>query len=167
MKFDWRFGVLLICAWIVQATIIPYLTIGFAEPDLILIVIATYAFLEGPTAGALAGFSGGLLQDMLLIRSIGLNILTKTLVGYLSGMVERTLFGSKSLLPMVAMFAVSVASQFFYISVSFIVGEQIEIWLALKSIILPSAAYTSIITLFIFPWLTSVLSHERKETVFK
>lgn len=167
MKFDWRFGMVLLLAWVIQATIVPYLAIGPAQPDLILIVVATYAFLEGPTAGGVAGFSGGLLQDLLLVRSVGLNILAKTIVGYLSGLVERNLFGSSSLLPMAVMFIVSMISQFLYIVASFLVGEQIELWFAFKSVILPSALYTSFVALLIFSWVTKILSHERQETVFK
>lgn len=167
MKLDWRFIILLVTAWILQATVIPLLAIGSAEPDIILIVVATYAFLEGPTAGVLAGFLGGLFQDLLLIRGVGLNIISKTMVGYLAGLVERTLFGTSSLLPTAVMFVVSLINQVLYIVTSFIVGDNIEIWLAFRTIILPSAIYTSGVTYLIFSWLTRFFSHERQETVFK
>lgn len=167
MRFDPRFGFLLFTAWLAQALVVPYFAIGKAQPDLILIVVAIYSFLEGPIVGGVAGFSGGLLQDLLLVRSIGLNIIGKTIIGYFSGLVERNLFGHSLLLPTSAMFIISIASQFLYLAASFLVGERIEVWPAFISVILPSALYTAAVTFFVFGRITRILSHERKETVFK
>lgn len=167
MRFDPRFGFLLFTAWLAQAAVVPFFAVGKAQPDLILIVIAIYSFLEGPIVGGIAGFSGGLLQDLLLVRSVGLNIIAKTIVGYFSGLVERNLFGHSNLLPTLAIFVISIASQILYMAASFLVGERIEVWPAFISVILPSALYTSAVTFFIFGRITRLLSHERKETVFK
>lgn len=167
MRLSLRFILLLVAAWLAEAAIAPYLAVRGVKPDLVLIVVATQAFLEGPAAGATAGFAGGLLQDLLVARSVGLNLLAKTITGYLSGQVERTVFGSSSLLPTLAMFVVSLVNQFLYIVTAFLAGEQIEVLAAVRSIVLPAALYTSLITFFVFASLCRVLSEERQETVFR
>lgn len=167
MSLSRRFIVLLISGWLIQSTLVPYISVGKAMPDLVLILIATYSFLEGPTPGGFAGFSGGVLQDLLLVRSFGLNILSKTVIGYLAGLVERNLFGSARILPTIAMFAVSISSQLIFVFLSFVIGEGIELKPAILNVIIPSALYTGLITFFIFKPITRILSHERRETVFK
>jgi len=167
LKLNYRLAWLLLASWLIQATIVPHIAIRTAKPDLILIVVATYAFLEGPAAGSIIGFFGGLLKDLITLGGVGINILTMTIVGYLAGLFERNLFGSKSALAMITMFVVSVFSQLLYALASFIFGEPIDLWMSIRYVILPSAVYTSLITLFIFSILIKILSHQREDTVFK
>ena len=167
MILDRRFAALLILGWLVQITVVPHIAIGRAMPDVILIVIATYGFLEGPMPGSVAGIVGGFLQDLTLIRGFGINIINKTIIGYLAGLVERNLFGSSRLIPMVAMFIVSVISQLIYIALIYIVGDRIVVMTAIIEIVIPSALYTSVVALFLFTPINRAMSHERQETVFK
>ncbi len=167
MIIDRRFAALLVFAWIVQITIVPHIAIGPVMPDVILIVVATYGFLAGPMPGGAAGIVGGFLQDLTLISGFGINIINKTVIGYLAGLVERNLFGSSRLIPMIAMFVVSVISQFTYLALVYVVGERIEVVPAIINIIIPSALYTSVIAFFLFAPINRVMSHERQETVFK
>ncbi len=167
MKLNYRFIGLLLAAWIIQATLVPHIAIKTAKPDLILIIIATYAFLEGPSVGAVTGFFGGLLKDLITVGGAGINVLTMTIVGYLSGLFERNLFGSRSFLAMMIMFVVSLFSQLLYALALFIFGEPIDLWLSIRYVILPSAVYTSLLTLLFFSYLVKILSHHREDTVFK
>lgn len=83
---------ILIATVILQTTLVPHLKVVSVQPDLILIVTVTYAFLEGAAFGSIIGFSGGLLQDLIVAQNIGLNALCKTIVGYLAGSMERIIF---------------------------------------------------------------------------
>jgi len=164
---DRRFIALLVLGWIVQITIIPHIAIGPAMPDIILIVVATYGFLEGPIPGGVGGLVGGLLQDLTLKGGFGINLINKTIIGYLAGLVERNLFGSSRLIPMIAMFIVSVISQLIYIALIYIMGENIAVMTAITRIVIPSALYTSVVALFLFAPINRAISHERQKTVFK
>lgn len=167
MRPNLRFVLVLLMAWLAEVMLAPYFAVAGVTPDLILIVVASQAFIEGPGAGAVAGFTGGLLQDLLVAQGIGLNLMAKTIIGYLSGMVERTVFGSSNLLPTIAMFAVSFVSQMIYITAAFLVGQPIELGVAVLSTVLPSALYTAAVTFFIFSRVCGLLSEERQETVFR
>ncbi|HKY31266.1 MAG TPA: rod shape-determining protein MreD [Candidatus Polarisedimenticolia bacterium] len=55
--------------------------------DLPLVVVIYYAIAKGPNGALLAGTSAGLLQDSLEGTLLGVSALSKSLVGYLVGMV--------------------------------------------------------------------------------
>lgn len=167
MNVTRRFIFLLIAGWIMQAAVVPFISFGAVQPDIVLVIVATFGFFGGPAPGALGGFAGGLLQDLLAPGSVGLGVLVKTLVGYLSGQVERTILGDSVLMPFLAVGGVSLVSQTLYIGLAFLVGEPIELVAAIKTVVIPNALYTGFIALFIFPPLSRVLSAERHATVFR
>ena len=167
MSLNVRFSAVLIFGWLCQAAVVPFISLGPIKPDLILIIVATLGFIDGPAIGAAGGFLGGLLQDLLTARSVGVEALIKTLVGYFSGQVERTILGDSALMPMFAIGAVSLVSQTLYIGLAFLVGEPIEFFPAMGGVVVPSALYTALIGSVAFPYLSRLLSAERQAKVFK
>ena len=56
-------------------------------PDVVLLFVALVAIKRGRLAGAVAGFSAGLLMDILTNpQMFGLNALVKTLIGFVVGL---------------------------------------------------------------------------------
>ena len=74
-----------------QATIAPALRIGDIAPDLPLIVVVLLALRRGPEFGCVAGFAAGLLQDVAGGGLLGIQALTKALVGFAIGAVGSEL----------------------------------------------------------------------------
>jgi rod shape-determining protein MreD len=70
---------------VAQATVVPALRIGDVAPDLPLILVVLLALRRGPEFGCLAGFAAGLLQDAAGGGLIGVQALTKALVGFAVG----------------------------------------------------------------------------------
>ena len=78
---------------IVQTTLLHYFTIGGVKPDLVLIIVIYLGLIEGPNLGCLSGFSLGLFEDAYSGISLGgANALSKTIVGFLSGLVGKRLY---------------------------------------------------------------------------
>ena len=65
-----------------QATLAPALRIADVAPDIPLIVVVLLALRRGPEFGCAAGFVAGLLQDVAAGGLIGVQALTKALVGF-------------------------------------------------------------------------------------
>jgi rod shape-determining protein MreD len=65
-----------------QATLAPALRIADVAPDIPLIVVVLLALRRGPEFGCAAGFFAGLLQDVAAGGLIGVQALTKALVGF-------------------------------------------------------------------------------------
>lgn len=76
---------------IAQATVAPALRIGEVVPDIPLIVVVLLALRRGPEVGCLGGFAAGLLQDAAGGGLIGVQALTKGLLGFGIGLAGRQL----------------------------------------------------------------------------
>ena len=71
-------------------TMLGRLTVGgTVAVDLVLVVVIYLALAWGPLAGMLTGSVAGLLQDALASGVIGIGGLSKSLVGYLAGVVAQ------------------------------------------------------------------------------
>ena len=167
MNVNLRYALILFAGFIFQSAIVPFISIGKAKPDIILIVIATFGFINGPVPGAINGFIGGLLQDLVAAGSLGLQAVSKVAIGFISGRVERTFLGSSALIPMVVIAGISIVSQTIYVGLTFLAGERIEILAALKTVVIPSAAYTAVLGFLMFPYISRLLSSSRQGKAFK
>src|SRR5712691_13350288 len=70
---------------VAHATVAPALGIGGVTPDIPLIVVVLLALRRGPEFGCASGFAAGLLQDMATGGLLGVQALTKALVGFFIG----------------------------------------------------------------------------------
>jgi rod shape-determining protein MreD len=67
---------------VAHATMGPALRIADVAPDIPLIVVVMLAFRRGPEFGCGAGFLAGLLQDAATGGLLGVQALTKSLIGF-------------------------------------------------------------------------------------
>jgi rod shape-determining protein MreD len=82
-------GVLLALAvaLLLQSTIAGLTLQGATAVNLVLVAVVYVALAFGPVSGLLAGTAGGLAQDALAGGVVGIGGLTKTLVGFLVGVL--------------------------------------------------------------------------------
>jgi len=86
-KLDIKFSIFFLIVLLVQLTILKYLQIFNWRPDLLLVLLVSYALLRGPSLGMSAGFIVGLTQDLLSTHLLGLTALAKTLAGFTAGIL--------------------------------------------------------------------------------
>jgi rod shape-determining protein MreD len=72
---------------IAQATVAQALRIGEVTPDIPLIVVVLLALRRGPEFGCLGGFAAGLFQDAAGGGLIGVQAMTKAVIGFAIGTV--------------------------------------------------------------------------------
>lgn len=70
---------------IAHATLTPALRIGDVAPDIPLIVVVLLALRRGPEFGCFAGFFAGLVQDTATGGLVGIQALTKAVIGFAIG----------------------------------------------------------------------------------
>jgi rod shape-determining protein MreD len=70
-----------------ELSVLPHLSLPYAVPDLVLLVVLALAAVWGPNQGAVLGFCAGLLVDLVppSVTAAGRNALVLTLVGALAG----------------------------------------------------------------------------------
>jgi rod shape-determining protein MreD len=70
-----------------QTTLASLVIRGTAALDLVLIVVVYLALITGPVTGLLLGSAAGLVQDSLSSGIIGIGGLSKTVVGFVAGVL--------------------------------------------------------------------------------
>jgi rod shape-determining protein MreD len=84
-------ALLLLIALTVQMSMLPNLAVAGVGCDLVLIVVIALALSRGPEFGAIAGFVGGLLLDVVppADHTAGRWALALALSGYVAGLIRR------------------------------------------------------------------------------
>jgi rod shape-determining protein MreD len=70
---------------LVQNSVAPLAQIAGVSPDIPLILTVLLAIRQGAERGCLVGFGLGLIQDLMGSGLVGVQALTKSLVGFLTG----------------------------------------------------------------------------------
>lgn len=90
-------GVVLFVAFLIQVTLLSRLGLPGATPDLLVVCVVAFAFVMGPTQGAVAGFFAGALIDLAPPADsiVGVNSIVYLVVGFVAGTIvndrDRTL----------------------------------------------------------------------------
>jgi len=85
-------SVLLLCAAALQSSVVAGLDLAGGRPDVVLLVVLSWAILRGPSEGVVAGVLGGLALDSLSGAPFGLHTAILGLIGFSSGLGEGNLY---------------------------------------------------------------------------
>jgi len=91
-----------------QTTLARFIVGGTAAVDLVLVAVVIVALVTGPVTGMLSGSAAGLIQDALSSGVIGIGGLSKSIVGFLVGVIGQQ-FIMTAALPRLVMFVAATA----------------------------------------------------------
>lgn len=128
-------GLLLVLVLVIQATLLPLIAVNGIRPDLLLIIVVSSALLLGKEQGVGLGFFAGLLQDLASGNIFGLNVLSKMLTGYLSGIMERKVFKENVLLPVLAVVLATAFNSIVVLATLVFLGFNVDLLAALLNIV--------------------------------
>lgn len=77
--------ILFIPVVVLQATIVPFISIQGVTPDLIIILLIFYTLKFGQLPGTLLGFAFGFFFDLISGGLLGTSMFSKTLAGFIGG----------------------------------------------------------------------------------
>jgi len=109
------YGLVFFLALILQTFGPPGLSLFGFRPELILLAALLYAMLEGPTSGGLFGFAGGLLQDLLIGRFLGLGAVTVMATAFGVGFLSRRLYKENLVVRFSTVLVATWAGQILYL----------------------------------------------------
>ena len=105
-----------VIAALLQLTIVPYIRIGDAQPELVL-VFAVVATTAGTVeAGLISAFIGGLMIDALAPRPLGMTAFMLVLSVGVTAVLARVFDRVRYLVPIVAVFLTSLMSSALYVA---------------------------------------------------
>ena len=159
---------MVIGALALQSTLLVHFTIAGVIPQLVLVVIVSLSFVDGPRVGAATGFFGGLLIDLLIPQSIvGISCLVYSLVGYAVGTFRQYAPADSVWTPLLAVAISSFVAEAGYALLAVILGEPwVSIDYTLRVIGLVTL-YNCLLTPFVFPTVRRVAKRVRPDRVYR
>lgn len=140
------FGAVL--AALLQLTVVPYLRIGSAEPDLVLVFAITATIAGTVEAGLISAFIGGLMIDLLAPRPLGMTafiLLVSVGVAYL---LTRVLGRVIYVVPPLAVFLTSLLGSSLFLVLYGALRSPIPVSDPATAM-LPDAAYSVVVAILV------------------
>ena len=104
-----------VVAALLQITIVPYLRIGGAQPDLVLVFAVTATIAGSVEAGLISAFIGGLMIDLLAPRPIGMTAFMLLISVGVAAVIGRALERVLYVVPIIAVFLTSMLTSTLYL----------------------------------------------------
>lgn len=161
-------SIILVCNFIVQSAIFPFLHLPWSVPDSLLAIVVSFSLLNGSIAGAIVGFSGGMLQDVMFGKYIGLNALLYMLIGYIVGLPFKKIYMDQFIVPGLIGMASYILKELLMILVLYILRIDVPSPILLFKKIIPGMLYTGIamvIINFFMIWLHSFNFMNKKRRI--
>lgn len=164
--------ILILINFILQTTLFKYIQIINVKPNTTIILIVSFAFMRGEIEGGIIGFFSGLLIDSFFGQFLGLNAFICFIVGFSCGKLFKEFYENNIIIP----FFINLFFDFLYGILFFFFNGLLRgypnIFPFLKSIIIPEALYTSIVSFFLYRILYIInnkfdKADRRKRNLFK
>ncbi|WP_295713388.1 rod shape-determining protein MreD [uncultured Mitsuokella sp.] len=130
-----------IILYALQTSLLPLIAYHGVTADLLLLFTTSMAFLRGARIGALAGFSVGLLQDLVSGTFLGMNAFTRLILGFLVGKFSDEVFKEQFFLPVFASLLVTVANYFILALLMLLLGYRFNLMGHMQYTLLPMLIY--------------------------
>lgn len=161
------FGILLLLvSFILDVVLAPHFRVMGVQPDLVLLFVVCYALVEDSLVGSAIGFFGGLLEDLASTGVVGLNAFTKTLVGYLSGLLDHRV-SKWMFFPLVVVFIATIFNELAFEGLLFLLGERVPFTKAFFRIVLPVAIYNSLLAPLVYSLIKRIFLRESQVPSFR
>ena len=142
--------ILLIFALALQDTWVPKIAVFGVEPYLLIFFVIFSAMFFNPLKACFIGAAIGLVEDLLIGRFIGINLMSMALVGYLISFIGSKFYKDNYLIPIVSVFGGTVLFGFTYIIISHFCGLNLPFFHTLFKVYFPQAIYNAILSTLIY-----------------
>ena len=133
-------AVFVFVAALLQVTLFASLDVAGGTADVLLLSLLAIALLRGAVAGAVAGFFGGLLIDVMTLDTLGVSALLYALAGYWTGRYGETTGRDRAHAPFLAVIVITIAIAFAGLGLHALLGEEVSARRALFDALLPGLA---------------------------
>jgi rod shape-determining protein MreD len=139
-----RIGLVVFVASIFQVSALSSVEVLNAAPDLLLVTVVAIALLRGSIPGAVAGFLGGLLVDLVTMSTLGVTSLLLTAAGYWAGRYGETTGRGRPQAPLVAVAAITMLVGLGAYGLHFMLGDTVSAQLTLVPL-LPALVWNALL----------------------
>ncbi len=153
-------------AALLQVVIVSSLVIGGGSPDVLLLVVVALGLVRGAIPGALLGFTGGIVVDLVTLDTLGLTSLILTLAGFWAGRYAETTGRDRRLAPLIAAGAITLLAGVFGFVLHYLLGEEVVVEQALVTALVPAFVLNLVLALPVYMLVRRIVGEgERYEVV--
>ncbi len=156
-------AVLVFAAALLQASLVSSLDVLGGTADLLLLVLIGVALLRSAVTGAVAGFGGGLLLDVLTLDTLGVTALVLALAGYWTGRYVETTGRDRAHAPLLSVVVVTVLVAVLGFFLHFLIGEQVSVRRALVESLVSGLGLNLLVGAAVFALVRTVLRSTRPD----
>jgi len=140
----------------IQGNLPPSFLVFGVKPDLILVVLIAYSLAADAVVGAALGFVAGLIHGSVVGMGLGSFIATRTITGFLGGLVTTRLFGENPMVPVLSAAWLTLVCEALF----FLVNPRVGLLLFLR-LVAVECVYNAVLTLLLF-WVLRHMEARRK-----
>jgi rod shape-determining protein MreD len=133
-----RIALVVFVAALVQGAIVSTMYVGGGTADLLLVTVVALGLVRGSVVGAVTGFAGGIVIDLLTLDTLGITSLVLTLAGFWAGRYAETTGHDRRLAPLVAVGVITPLAALFAFAVHYMLGEDVVARYALVTTLVPA-----------------------------
>lgn len=141
-----------ILAFLAQTCLSDMIDIGGIKPNLVIIIVISWGFINGKKSGIYMGFFCGMLIDLFygINGTIGLNALIYMYLGYANGMLHEIFYGDDIKFPIFIIAVADFLYSFLYYILMFLLRRKLDVGFYIKRIIIPEVIYTTLVAVFVY-----------------
>jgi rod shape-determining protein MreD len=155
-----RASAVVFVAAMLQVVVVSSVAIAGGAPDLLLVTVVALGLLRGSVPGAVFGFAGGLIVDLLTLETLGITSLVLTLAGPWAGRWAETTGRGRRLAPVIAVGALTVLAAAFSLVLHYMLGDDVVARLALVTVLVPTLLANLVLAFPVYLLVRSLV-HER------
>ena len=140
----------LVAAFALQSSILPFIPFLSATPNLILIFTFAYAFIYGQRDGMLYGLAAGLLMDLFHSGAFGFFTLFFVWIGFLNGALSKYYYESDITLPLLLCTINEFLYNFYIYVFRFVIRGKFDFPFYFRNIVFPEIIISLLFTLVIY-----------------
>ncbi len=139
---------LMLAAALIQAIILPRLRMYGGQPDLVVLIVLSWAVFDEAQEGMVWAFIGGLFLDLFSGAPLGISSLVLVPITYLVGLTEARVYRTTILLPLLLAGGGTLAYHVIYLlAIRFLAGMSVAWLLVPWYVTLPSLLFDMILIL--------------------
>ncbi len=125
-------------AALLQVVIVSSIVIAGGAPDLLLVVVVSLGLLRGSVPGAVLGFAGGVIVDLVTLGTLGVTSLILTLAGFWAGRYGETTGRDRRFAPVIAVGTLTILVGAFAYVLHYLLDEEVVAGQALMTALAPA-----------------------------
>lgn len=141
---------LLLIAAVLNATVMPEFRIGGGAPDLVLIIVVSWALLSDVREAMVWSVVGGVLQDWLSVAPLGTSALGLVIVVFAADAIFGTVSRRNFVVPPLVAAGGTLVYHLIILSVLWLVGINVPVDRGIGYVTLPTMLYNAVLIYPIF-----------------